>query len=335
MKDPYEVLGLKKNASDLEIKKAFKKLAAKHHPDKNPEDTSAEARFKEINSAYQILGVPQKKAMYDQYGTDQPTCRSSGDPFQDLHDRMRDFFQNGQGQAREAVPVIDLKIDLDLVDTGGPYKIDTTIKIPCQSCEGLGGTPCANCGGSGMTYVTRGTMSFGTPCAKCQGRRFEPANACTTCKGTAMVDQRVQTTINIPPGIRQGHVLRLTGDSDSSIKEIAARIFVNVPEGTAIHGPDLYMIREVTVADAMLGTKVNIKLPGERSCEVDVPGGCQMGQELIVENVGLPNLRASTLRGHLHVQVNVVIPKATSKRSIELIQELKNELSGSNNSPKG
>lgn len=343
MKDPYETLGLEKGASDEEIKKAFRKLAAKNHPDKNPGDETAETRFKEINSAWQLLSDPKKKANYDEFGTADdfmsggPAWRGwnrgpgggAGDPLRDLRDKMRDFFTRaGPGQPgpqwkqQQRIPIVDLTIDLDTVDTGGTRRVTVPVEHQCEDCGGLGGEACPQCSGTGMTYITQGSVSFGQTCATCQGRGVNSAKICGSCKGAGRHVRQVEAIVNVPPGIAPGQGLRLSHKEGEAV----VRFQVHMPDNIERHGSDLYVIKQITVADAMLGAAFDVNLPGKRSATVTVPAGCQHGQEVQVQNAGLPNLKLPSLRGLLHVQIEVKIPKADTKSLKKLALELKKRL---------
>lgn len=246
---------------------------------------------------------------------------------QDLNQRMRDFFGGGIGQPprhRQRVPVIDLTIDLDLVDTGGTRRAKVPIESPCEGCAGLGGEPCQACNGTGMMYATRGTMTFGTTCQRCHGQGIEPTKVCGSCKGSGKHVKHVEAIVNVPPGIAPGQAIRMSHKNG----EVVVRIHVDMPAGFERHGSDLYTIRRVSLPDAMMGGNVKIDLPGKRTETVNVPAGCQSGQEVQVQNAGLPNLKLPALRGTLHVQFEVQVPAANSKRLQKIARDLRKALEG-------
>lgn len=337
-RDYYEVLGVERGASADEVKRAFRSLARKYHPDANPGDPTAEDKFKEINEAYSALSDPAKRANYDRYGTAEPG--TPGGPggfdfggggaagFGDIFD----LFMGGMGQRAQPGPTrgqdLEAELELDLLDV--LHGARPTIRIPrieaCKACHGTGGrngqarTVCHSCGGRGQIQSVRrtalGQFVTARACDTCHGTGQEVKDPCPDCHGQGLIRTHAEETVEIPPGVREGQRVRVSGHGNAG--------FLGGPSGDLYllirerphpqfrrQGADLEAPLRIGIAQAALGAKVQVPvLEGDRA-EVRVPAGAQVGDVLTVKGQGLPNLRGHG-RGDLHLQIEVEIPKRLS-----------------------
>lgn len=336
-RDLYEVLGLQKGADEKEIKSAFRKLAIKYHPDKNPGDKEAEDRFKEINEAYQVLSDPQKKAQYDQFGTTDFNGQGAGggfDPsdFGDFGDIFESFFGGGfsGGSRRRTGPKrgADLEVAMDLTFEEAVFGAEKEISVnrveDCDVCHGSGAkkgsTPktCGTCHGSGTVRVQRqtlfGSMVQETVCSTCQGTGEVISDPCDHCKGKGQVRNRKKITVKIPAGVDTGNVMPLRGQGDKGAKGGPAgdlHVVIRVrPHKVFIRkGNDIYVDAHINIADASLGKEIRVPtVDGDVSYEV--PAGTQSGTLFRLKSKGVPLVNSrNNQRGDQYVNVIVDVPK--------------------------
>ena len=356
-KDYYEVLGLKKGASDDEIKKAFRKLAIKYHPDKNQGNKEAEDRFKEINEAYQVLSDPQKKAQYDQFGTTDPGAGFGaggfgGFDFSDMGgfgDIFDTFFGGGGGSSRRRNgPVkgndIEYTINLTFEEAifGTEKEISITRSENCESCHGSGAeagtsaTTCTKCGGTGQVRVQRqtaiGSIVSTTTCDKCGGTGKVIEKPCTTCKGKGSVRKNRKITVKIPAGVDTGNVIPLQGQGEHGKNggrpgDLYIQIRVAPSKQFVRKGSDIYIDTHISMAKATLGTEITVPtVDGE--VKYTIPEGTQSGTLFRLKGKGVPKIRSNG-RGDQYVKVIVDIPKnlnAKQKEALENFMEAMGEL---------
>lgn len=358
MKDYYAILGVEKNASKDDIKKAFHKLAHKYHPDKKDGD---EAKFKEVNEAYQVLSDENKRKQYDTFGSagnaggfsgfggnagfggfdfSQFTQAGNGGAFEfDLGEMFGDIFGMGGGRGRQRRGrdiSIDVEIDFKEAVFGTERTMVLAKTIQCATCGGEGGKPgtgketCKTCNGKGKIHDTKtsvfGTFSTVTTCSACHGRGEVPKERCETCKGAGVTKGQQNVTIRIPAGIDDGEMIRLTGAGEAIQNGTAGDLYVkvHVREHSVFikEGADLVMQHTVLLTDAILGTDIPVKtLDGEIS--VHIPAGTKTGDILRVKDAGVPVTEGR--RGSLLIKVSVDIPKKLSRKAKELVEELKKE----------
>ncbi len=357
-RDYYEVLGVERTAGTDEIKRAYRKLALQHHPDRNPGDAQAEARFKEAAEAYDVLGDAEKRARYDQYGHQAFGAGGRGPQFSNLEDIFEAFgdifggggglFGNLFGQRRRQEgprPGRDLKIVLDLsleeVDEGVRRTVDIRRHEHCGTCTGSGLGPkgrkvrCQTCGGRGQVQRSQGFFAVASACPTCRGQGESIENPCSKCSGTGREVRSAEVLIDVPAGVEEGMRLRIQGEGDAGdpgaprgdlyavIQEREHPVFQR-------SGPDLLAEVPFSFAQLALGDKVEVPtLRGK--VEMQVPPGTQSGKVFRLRGQGLPSLDGSG-RGSQLVRVFLQVPTKLSERQKELLREfegIEEEKSGS------
>jgi molecular chaperone DnaJ len=349
-RDLYTVLGVAKDASDAEIKRAFRKLAQQTHPDVNA-DAGADVRFKEINEAYQVLSDPQRRQAYDMFGTaglggdGGGFGAGAGGGFGNFSDIFDAFFGGAQSGARRGHPTagVDLRYDLRITLEEAVRGTDKEIEFPvlgrCETCSGSGAKPgseavaCDQCGGRGEIRTTRrtmlGQMVNVSACPKCNGEGKIITEPCETCHGDGRTERRRSLRVTIPAGIDEGHQIRLSNEGEVGPRGGApGSLYVAVhvaPHPTLRReGTELAYDADISIVQAALGTRISIPtIEGDE--EIEIKAGTQPGTEIRLRGRGVPHLRRSSTRGDLHVFVNVVVPAKLSKRQRELLVEYAEE----------
>lgn len=359
-KDYYKILGVSSNASQEEIKKAFRKLAHQHHPDKSGGD---EKKFKEINEAYQVLFDPQKRSQYDQYGQTFEQAQAGGgfsgfsDAFRqagqgginfdfgdtnDFGDIFSDLFgMGGKKRQRTGQNIeVDLTVSLNDVALGAERIIELYKNIACHRCSGNGAEPgseiktCPTCKGHGQIYQVRSTIlgqiRTTSTCPECQGAGKVSEKKCSECRGQGIVKETKKIKINIPAGINEGEAIRFQGEGEAGTKGAkAGDLYINIhieshPLFTR-HNADIYIKKYINVIQAALGDKVEVEtLYGK--IKLSIPEGTQSGEKFRLKNKGLSKIRGFG-RGDEIVEIIVKTPKNLSKKQKELFKELGEELS--------
>ena len=341
-RDCYEILGISQNASDQEIKSAYRKLALKYHPDKNPNDKNAEERFKEAAEAYSILCDPEKRARYDRYGYNGIQGGFSGfDPatFGDFGDILGEFFGFGDifGSRRRRGPErgSDLRYDLKISFREAAFGLKTKIKIPrqdtCKECDGRG-TPkgkdpvgCPTCHGAGQVRYQQGFFSISRTCGQCNGSGRVITEPCEVCRGNGRVRREKVLEIRIPAGVDSGAKLRIQGEGEAGPHngpsgDLYVVIFVDEHPFFQREGNHIHCQVPIGIAQAVLGTEITVPtLEGEE--KLKIPEGTQSGSVFRMRNKGIVSLGG---RGHgdQFVTVNVRIPTKLTKEQRQIFQEL-------------
>lgn len=309
----YDVLGVPPQASDAELKKAFRSLAMQYHPDRNRGDKQAEERFKEINEAYAVLSDPDKRAHYDRFGTAPGAGSSSGfdTGFGTLFEDLFENFLGGSGRGRRTRAArgedlqYELKITLEEAAAGLETKIQIPRLEPCEACSGTGsetGTrkvTCDGCGGRGEVRMSHGFLTVARPCPKCLGEGQINKAPCKSCRGEGRQRAERLLSVKIPAGIEDGMQLRLTGEGSGGYNGGPAGdlyVLVRVREHGmfARNGGDLYCDLPVAFPHLALGTELEVPVLGG-TAKLKVPSGSQPGQVLRLRGRGMPRLRE---RGH-------------------------------------
>ena len=347
-KDYYQTLEVAKTASADEIKKAYRKLAIKYHPDKNPGNKEAEERFKEISQAYEVLSDPEKRRQYDQFGHEAYTQRggagAGGFDQQRAQDIFSQFFGGGGfpfedlfggGQRRPESSGIsgeDLRYDLEIDFEDAMYGVEKTLKIPrlaeCQSCHGSGCEPgtgrktCPRCGGSGTQVISQGFFSMRQPCPACQGTGQIIEKPCHACRGQGRVREENSFPINIPPGVDTGSKLRVSGKGNAGARGGRTGdlyVFIHVrPSGVFERdGDDLLCEVPIPYATAVAGGTVEVPTISGKAT-LKVPAGTQSGAILRMKGKGAPSLRGGG-RGNLHLRLIVESPVQLTSDQLKLL----------------
>ena len=359
-KDLYEILGVSKDASDSEIKKAFRRRARELHPDVN-KAADAEDQFKELNEAYDVLSDPNKRAQYDRFGTIPGAAGGGygggsgyvdfddlfGGGFGGMGDIFSSFFggQGGQGgrpARKEGRDMgVGLRITLEEVARGVEKEIVYDRLAPCPDCKGTGlgengnVVTCPECGGKGRVVSVQrtflGDMQTATTCKKCNGTGSSIENPCPECEGQGRVPDRQRVTVKVPAGIRDGQQLRVGGFGEAGIQgaqagDLIVTCRVQPHEFFERDGDDLHGRANVSFIQAILGAEIEIDgiMPDEK-VQVRIPAGCQNEQVVRVKGFGMPRLK-SDIRGSMYVHVNVVIPEKITKKQRELLEKLADEM---------
>jgi molecular chaperone DnaJ len=353
-KDYYQLLGVHKNATDAEIKRAFRRLAHQHHPDKNPGDKAAEEKFKEINEAYEILSDAQKRAYYDQYGV-APGAQGAGpggfggygpgmgmgDIFGDI---FGEFFGGGRGRTR-AVQGDDLRYNLRISFEDAAFGATTKIRVPrwerCPDCDGSGArsrdgiSVCASCRGSGQVHLQQGFFSMTRTCTRCGGEGKIITDPCKTCNGRKRVERDRTLSVKIPAGVETGNTIRLAGEGELGSfggPPGDLYVFLTVEEHPLFQreGQDVILDVPISFVQAALGAEIEVPtLKGSE--KLKVPAGTQPGQAFKLKGKGISHLRGSGVGDQL-CRVTIEVPARLSSRQKELLKEFES-LSGDGSTP--
>ncbi len=341
-RDYYEILGIQRNATDVEIKASYRKLAMKYHPDRNPGNKEAEDRFKEASEAYEVLRDQQKRSIYDQYGHQglEGTGFSGFGGFDDIFSSFGDIFEDffgfstGRRSRSRANRGADLRYDMKLSFLEAAFGKETEIEVDkhvsCSACEGSGsekGTypeTCRQCGGSGQVSRTQGFFTVRTTCPHCRGNGQVITNPCTECRGAGRVRKTKAVSVKIPAGVDNGSRLRLTGEGEPGGHGGPPGdlyVFIHVESHEFFERDQTNVICQIPISfiQAALGDKVKVPtLNGEKS--LDVPKGTQPGDIFRFKGEGIPSLRGGR-KGDQIIQVLVKTPTNLSKKQEALLRE--------------
>ncbi|MFV0368248.1 MAG: molecular chaperone DnaJ [Hyphomicrobiaceae bacterium] len=353
-RDYYEVLGLKRDASDADLKGAFRKLAKDCHPDRNPEDKNAEQRFKEINEAYETLKDPQKRAAYDQFGHAAfEGGRGPGGPGgfgPDFASSMSDIFDDLFGEfmggrrgsprgrsTRERGADLRYNMEISLADAynGKNAEIVVPTSVVCEVCSGSGAKPgtkpttCPTCAGHGKVRASQGFFTIERTCPTCQGRGEVIQDPCSACSGSGRITKERKLAVNIPAGVEDGTRIRLAGEGESGLRGGPAGdlyIFLSIQphEFFQRDGADIFCKVPIAMTTAALGGQIDVPTVDGSITRVKVPEGTETGKQFRLRSKGMPVLR-SKVTGDMYIQVEVETPKSLTKRQRELLEEFEEE----------
>lgn len=355
-RDLYEVLGVAKDASADDIKKAYRKLAMKHHPDRNPDDKHAEEKFKEVQSAYEILSDDQKRAAYDRYGhaAFEPGggaggfgAGAAGANFSDIFgDVFGDIFGGGRargGPQRGADLRYSLEIDLEEAVRGTKVQIKVPKLETCNTCEGSGAkkgsTPvtCTTCKGHGQVRVQQGFFTLQQTCPACRGSGKQIKDPCPDCRGQGRVQKQKTLQVNIPAGVDNGDRIRLAGEGEAGPQggpagDLYVQVSVKEHEFFTRDGNDLYCEVPVSFVDAALGGELEVPTMDGR-VKLKIPAESQTGKLFRVRGKGVPSVRGSG-QGDLICRIVLETPVNLNGKQKELLREFQQSLRGATNSPR-
>ena len=358
-RDYYDVLGVQKNASDAEIKKAFRNLAKENHPDSNRGDEGAETRFKEINEAYENLKDPQTRAAYDQFGHAGTQAGGMGgggfggggfggnfsDIFEDL---FGDFAgRSGQGsrqqrQSRGSDLRAEIKIDLKDAYYGTTRELAINSATGCDDCDstgaasGSGRSTCQHCGGSGSVRSTQGFFTLERTCSVCNGKGSLIENPCRSCSGSGRVRKKRKLSVNIPRGVDEGTRIRLGGEGEAGENGGPygdLYVFVSIKENEFFKRSEADLLSEVPIdfVTAALGGQIEVPTPDGKKIRISIPEGCQNNRQFRLKGKGMPVLQTNRL-GDLYVEIRVEVPTKLDEQQKGILREF-SEINKKNTSP--
>ena len=347
-RDYYDVLGVGRDASSDEIKKAYRKLAVRFHPDRNPGDKSAEDQFKEASEAYGVLGDPEKRSRYDRFGhagvggAGQPVNSEIFADFQDLFrgsvfDVFGDMFGGGDrhGPARGRDIQYELSIDFDEPKEEGRKRVLVSRAEPCDSCRGSGVAAgkqpilCGRCGGRGQETFSRGFMVMSRTCSGCGGAGKIVRDPCRECAGNGRTPREREITVRLPAGIADGNQLRVPGEGEPGARggppgDLYVRVHVRPRRGLRREDSDVLGEATISFPQAVLGTEISVAtIWGEETLRI--PAGTQPHTILRLRNKGFPALRSRGRGSHL-VRILVEVPRKLSERSRAAVEALAAEI---------
>ncbi|MGD8328781.1 MAG: molecular chaperone DnaJ [Acidobacteriota bacterium] len=342
-RDFYAVLGVARDASADEIKRAYRQAALKHHPDKNPGDADAEERFKVAAEAYSVLSDPEKRSLYDRFGEAGLKGRPqfNADAFADFSDILGDLFGfgafGGMGRQRpRSGRGSDLRVELHVSLQEAAAGVDKTIRVRrhslCDACDGTGSesgggaTTCARCGGSGAVQQRHGFLAIARPCGACGGTGRTVSDPCRTCSGAGRVAGRDEVKVPVPAGVDTGTRLRMRGEGSAGVRGAPAgdlEVIIGVREHPRFvrRGNDLFTRAAVSFPKAALGGEITVEAIDGEEVTFDIPAGTQGGEVFELKDHGMPALNGGR-RGKLRVAVQVVTPKRLTREQRTLIEQL-------------
>ena len=348
----YETLEVERSADGGTLKSAFRKLAMKWHPDKNPGDPASEVRFKEINEAYEVLKDGDKRAAYDRFGHaafeqgqgaggagfGAGFASSFSDIFEDLFGMAGQRGGRGSGRERGADLRYNMEITLEEAFTGKTAQIEIPVAVTCESCSGSGakaGTKpktCATCGGAGRVRQAQGFFTLERTCPSCQGRGQTIEDPCPSCSGLGRIERERTLSVNIPQGVEDGTRIRLAGEGEAGARGGPAGdlyIFLSLAthEFFQRDGADLHCRVPISMVSAALGGDFEVPTIDKGKTRVKVPAGTQSGRRFRISSKGMPVLRSRQM-GDMYVQVMVETPQNLTKRQQELLAEFEKLSSG-------
>ncbi len=356
-KDYYQTIGVPRNATESEIKAAYRKMALKYHPDRNPGSKEAEQKFKDVNEAYQVLSDSKKRQLYDQYGEAGVSAGAGAGPggfggFQgapDMGDIFGDIFENffggaggGGGRRSQARRGADLRyeatIDLEEAYHGTTVTVEYERVASCPKCGGTGAKPgtglkrCTGCHGAGRVQFSQGFFSLSQTCPQCGGVGKIVEHPCKDCRGAGRVRMPTKRTVRVPPGIEEGSSLRIQGGGEAGTQGAAAGdlyVVIHVRPSTRFERQedDLLYQRTITFPEAALGCTIEVPTISGEKASIRVPAGVQDGTTLRVREKGMPHLHGRGF-GDMLVKLKIEVPKHLNEHQRRLLEEFARSLNG-------
>lgn len=349
-RDYYEILGVSRDAGDDEIKKAYRKLAMKYHPDRNPGDSDAEVKFKEASEAYEVLKDADSRATYDRFGHaafEQGGGRRPGggggfggfEGFADIFDEMFGDMMGGGRRGGGAPHGADLRYDLEITLEDAFNGKDTQIHIPtwisCETCEGSGAQPgskpvtCPTCGSRGRVRMQQGFFTIERACPSCHGQGKVIEDPCDDCDGVGRQQQEKTLQVNIPAGVEDGTRIRLANEGEAGLRGAPPGdlyIFLSLKPHRFFQrdGANLFCRVPIPMTTSALGGEIEVPTMNGGRAKLTVPAGTQSGTQFRMKGKGMPVLR-SNAKGDLYIQVSVEVPVNLTKRQRELLEEFREE----------
>ena len=358
--DYYDLLGVQKGASDDEIKKAYRKMAMKYHPDRNPGDKQAEEKFKEVNEAYEVLKDPQKKAAYDQFGHAAFENGMGGGAgrggfsgfgngaggfdfnfgeggFSDIFSDIFSDFMGGGSKRRSAQNRgQDLRYDLTITLEEAFHGVSKTLSFrrngKCSHCDGKGGEEkitCQKCHGSGVINIRQGFFMSQQVCPECGGTGYTVKNPCRFCNGTGIEVETKNLEVKIPAGVETGTKLRVSGEGEAGLGgapsgDLFVYIMVRPHKIFERIGNDLAINVPISITEAALGATIEVPVIEGSKAEVRIPKGIQTGEKLRLRGKGMPSLNSSS-RGDMYLNITVETPTKLTAHQEELLREFEED----------
>jgi len=327
-KDYYEVLGVDRNASDDDIKKAYRKLAKEYHPDKNPDNKEAEEKFKEISEAYEHLSDSDKKAKYDRFG--HGGNNSNGNPFADFFRRRQKVDRVGQNMT------LNVKLTLEEIHTGVKKTYKYKRHVHCNTCDGHGGTnvkTCTTCDGTGIQVIVMSTpvgyIHQQTTCETCNGNGETYEDICVSCSGSGVVLNEEIIDVDVPSGVLNGMVLAMNGAGHAAKNarygDLHIRIVELQHELFTRNNEELKLNLKLSYPQLVLGDKVEVETIDGNKIRVSIPPYSEVGSNLRIVGKGLNSFQGGQ-RGDMIINLGVTIPKTLTENQREILEKLKNEL---------
>ncbi len=355
--DFYETLGVERGAGDNELKKAYRKLAMKYHPDRNPDDAKAEKSFKDVNEAYEILKDAEKRAAYDRFGHaafeqggaggGRGGTSGFGGGFSDIFDEMFGDFGGGRGGRAPAGNGSDLRFNMEVsledAYNGKQTEIRVPTSAPCDTCDGSGGeggaapSTCGSCQGHGRVRAQQGFFTVERTCPTCQGTGELIKYPCKVCAGDGRIQKEKTLSVNIPAGVEEGTRIRLSGEGEAGLRGAQAGdlyIFLSIKSHRIFQrdGADIHCRVPIPMTKATLGGTIEVPTVEGKMARVTIPSGTPTGHQFRLRNKGMTILR-SKARGDMFIQAFVETPVNLTKRQKELLREFGDESPEDTTSP--
>lgn len=345
-RDYYEVLGVSRDASQQDIKRAYRKAALEHHPDRNPGDAEAEEKFKAAAEAYSVLGDAERRARYDRHGEAGLRGGAGFEPdlFGDFADILGDFFgvgfgrrgRGGRGRRRGASLRYELEIDLETAARGGTETIRVPRRTTCEECDGSGTrsgrgpSTCPECGGAGQVAQRHGFLAIARTCPRCRGEGEVVTDPCDRCGGDGRIKTRDEIEIEIPPGVDTGNIIRIRGEGEVGRRGGTSGdldVVVKIREHRRFLRRDQHLYSRVPISfpKAVLGGEVDVPTLIGEPANLKIPPGTQSGEVFEIPGEGMPGLNGGG-PGSLHVSVHVVTPRDLTPEQREIVERLAEQI---------